>query len=246
MATKDARIARRALGVQLTATVIITLTLGLVGVALLGYFQSHPEELPPSIELKGDADRIFPMYIARYLPVGISGLVLAAMFAAAMSSLDSGVNSITAVVTIDILERFGFRSKNDKNHVRWIRVLAFLIGAIVVVGSAFVAQVPGNITAVTQKVSNLVTTPLFCLFFFALYVPIATPAGVMVGTILGFFTAVVIGFSGPLFGMHPKTGLDPISFQWIAPASITVNVITGILASIIFNKINKKQTYRAR
>ena len=269
MATEDARAARRALATQLAVSVIVALTLGLVGFALLGYFTAHPERLPEGLSLKDNADKIFPHFIAFHLPPGISGLVVAAMFAAAMSSIDSGVNSITAVVMTDYLDRFGLKPKSEKQHVMIARILAFAIGAIVVVASAEMGRVPGNITAVTTKTSNLLTTPIFGLFFFALFVPNASPKGVWIGAICGTATAVGIAFSGPILtvlhyscgldpawfstelitSIDPKTGktlIDPetheailhvpdlISFQWIAPAAISVNILTGVLGCIVF------------
>ncbi|QDU41484.1 Sodium/glucose cotransporter [Maioricimonas rarisocia] len=235
MATTDAKAARRAFATQLTVAVIVLVTLGLVGVALLGYFEANPDQLPAGMTLKENADDIFPRYIAYHLPVGVSGLVVAAMFAAAMSSIDSGVNSITAVVMTDLLDRFGRKPDTEKKHVLWARCLAFGIGAAVVIGSSFMDRIPGNITAITNKTANLLTTPIFCLFFFALFVPFAKPAGVWVGAICGTTTAVLIAFSGPIFGVHPETGLDPISFQWIAPGAVLVNVTTGSIVSLLLS-----------
>lgn len=96
MATRDAKAARLALAVQLGVAALVAITLVLVGFALLRYFQSQPDLLPPGKTLREAADNLFPRFIAFHLPPGISGLVVAAMFAAAMSSIDSGVNSITA------------------------------------------------------------------------------------------------------------------------------------------------------
>ena len=106
MSTKNAHAARKAVGVQLCVGVIVTLTLSTVGFALLSYYEAHPELIPTGQHLKRDADKFFPLFIAWQLPAGISGLVVAGMFAAAMSSIDSGVNSITAVVMRDFLDRF--------------------------------------------------------------------------------------------------------------------------------------------
>jgi SSS family solute:Na+ symporter len=261
MATKDASAARRALAIQLTVSVIVGVTLGLVGFALLGYYEANPELMPKDMALKKNADDVFPHFIAFQLPVGVSGLVVAAMFAAAMSSIDSGVNSITAVVMTDYVDRFRETPISEKHHVRVAKWLAFSIGAVVVVGSSFMEYVPGNITAVTQKTSNLLTTPIFCLFFFALFVRFATPLGVWIGAICGTLTAAVIAFSGPLvlllatqFGVDPATfGTeivyeydlktcketisvpDPISFQWIAPMAVAANIGAGTLASFLFS-----------
>jgi SSS family solute:Na+ symporter len=245
MATKDAKAAQRAYATQLCTSVIVGVTLGFVGFALLGYFNAHPDRLPADMSLSANADKVFPHFIAFHLPVGVSGLVVAAMFAAAMSSIDSGVNSITAVVMTDGLDRFRTQPISDRSHILIARCLAFGIGAIVVLGSSAMGQVPGNITAVTTKTSNLLTTPIFGLFFFALFVPFASPRGVWIGAICGTATAVLIAFSGPIFGFVPGTDdLDPISFQWISPAAITVNIVTGCVGSLLFPRAatNSKRT----
>jgi len=231
MATRDAQAARRAYATQMIVSAFVVLVLFLVGFALLGYFRAHPEFLPPGADLREDADSLFPHFIAYHLPPGISGLVVAAMFAAAMSSIDSGVNSITAVVMTDLLERFGLRPKSEKGYFLAAKAMAFGIGATIVVGSMVVKNVPGSFMAVTEKAVNLLVTPIFSLFFFALFVPFAKPLGVWAGWLCGTATAVLIAFSGPIFGYNPLTGYDPVSFQWIAPSALTVNIVVGSIAS---------------
>ncbi len=230
MATRDARAARKAFATQLCVAATITFTLAVVGLALLGYFHAHPGALPAGMSIKANADDIYPRFIAFHLPAGISGFVVAAMFAAAMSSIDSGVNSITAVVMTDLLERFGYHPKTERGHVVAARCLAFTIGAVAMIGSSFVGSIPGNITSVTGKTANLLATPIFALFFFALFVPNVRVASVWFGWFFGVTTAILVGFSGAIFGYDPQTGYDPISFQWIAPASITANLGAGLIA----------------
>ena len=259
MATTDLRAACRAVATQLTVGVIVGLTLTLVGFALLGYFQANSGDLPEGMDLKANADDLFPHYIAFYLPMGVSGLVVAAMFAAAMSSIDSGVNSVTAVVMTDFLDRFGLKPRTEKGHVLVARLLALGIGLTVVLGSSYMGYIPGNITAMTNKTVNLLTAPIFGLFFFALFVRRATAPGVWIGTVLAIVSAALIAFSGPLvywlhtqFGVDPamfnvevitkidpvsgepwKTCVDPISFQWIGPVSLTVSILVGTAVSLI-------------
>ena len=235
MSTEDARAARRAYLTQQVVGVVIGCSLWLAGLALLGFFQSQPNTLPPGISIEEHADKVFPHFIAYHLPPGISGLVVAAMFAAAMSSLDSGVNSITAVITTDFFDRLGVSYADEHQHTRRAQLLAFSIGAIVVVTSSLMEHIPGNITAVTNKTSNLFTTPIFALFFFALFVPFARPAGVVAGTICGVTAAALIAFSGPIFGMLPN-GNDPVSFIWISPAALLVDVAVGTIVSWILHK----------
>lgn len=237
MSVKDLGAARWALAMQLTVSAIVGLTLGLVGVALLGYFTAHPELLGPDMDLKANADKMFPFFIARHLPPVVSGLVVSAMLAAAMSSIDSGVNSITAVVMTDYLDRFGRTPKSERQQVIMSRCLALGIGLFVVVASTQIGNVPGNFTAMTKKVSELLTTPIFALFVFALFIPFASSRGVWIGAVCGVTTAVLIAFSGPLFGTvldEHGVEIDPISFQWIGPVALAVNLITGCIGSLIF------------
>jgi len=260
MSTRDVRDARRALATQLTVGAVVGLTLYAVGFALLGYFRLHADALPAGMSVENSADDLFPRYISYHLPVGISGLVVAAMFAAAMSSIDSGVNSITAVVMTDFLDRFGFQPKTEKGHLRLAKLLAFAVGVSVVVGSSYMKYIEGNITAITNKTVNLLTTPIFCLFVFALFIRRVTARDVWIATICGTTAAVCVAFSGPLvvllvnlFGIDPAlfnvelvekmdpatgqswlvTNKDPISFQWISPVALVVTISVGYLASVL-------------
>lgn len=234
MATQDARAARRAIAIQLILACIVGATLGLVGMALLGFFQARPDFLPGDGTLKQQADQLFPHFIAAHMPPVVTGLVVSGLFAAAMSSIDSGVNSITAVVLTDFLERFGKKPQTEKLHLRFARRLAAAIGAIVVVLSSFMGYIPGNFLEVTNKTVNLLPVPIALLFFFALLVPFANAKGVWLATVAGVTTAVLIAFSGLIFGVNPETGLDPISFQWISPAALLVGMIVGLTACWLF------------
>ena len=244
----DMCIIRSMHSIQLCVGCIVGVTLALVGFCMLGYFQTFPGELPASIDLKKNADDIFPYVISYQLPIGISGLVVAAMFAAAMSSIDSGVNSITAVISTDFIDRFGKSFSSEKSHVRFARYLAFMIGIVVIYCSSYMGEIEGNITEVTGKTANLLTTPIFCLFVFALFIPFAKPLGVWVGSILGTATAVVVAFSGfsydidistYMFEFHGQINLEAFSFQWIAPCAVTVNLVTGSIVSLLISDTKK-------
>ena len=261
MATKDAAAARRALATQLIVGTTVSITLVFVGFALLGYFEKHIDQLPDAIHLKENADKLFPRFIAFHLPIGVSGLVVSAMFAAAMSSIDSGVNSVTAVVLEDYIGRFRKTEITERSKLKLARLLAFSIGGIVVLSSTLMRFIQGNITEMTGKTVNLLTVPIFGLFFFALFVKNPRPWAVWAGVISGTFTAVVIAFSGPLaylmfvrFGIAPeifgteiieitdkvtgelrKSCNDPISFQWISPMALAVNIAVGYAGCWIGN-----------
>ena len=217
---------------------VVGLTLGLVGFALLGFFQANPDLLPVGITIQENSDKIFPLFIANHLPPVVTGLVVSGLFAAAMSSIDSGVNSITAVTMTDFLERFGHKPDTDAKHIRFARWMAVAIGLIVVALSSAVGQIPGGFLAVTQKTVNLLTVPIFLLFFFALFVPFANARGVWLGTIASVTVAVLIAFGGQIFGQIPGPNgpSDPISFQWISPAALVAGLVVGLIGCKLFSK----------
>ena len=172
-----------------------------------------------------NGDHLFPYFIAHHLPVGLSGLVVSAAIAAAMSSIDSGVNSITAVTMSDFLPRLGWKPKNAKSEMLFSKGMAFGIGAVVVFASLFMQYVPGNFIGMTSRTANLVVMPLFMLFFFALWVPFATPVGALLGAAFGLAAATLIGF------WDSFTGQEAISFQWMAAGALVANLVVGLAVS---------------
>ncbi|MBD3676344.1 MAG: sodium/solute symporter [Planctomycetaceae bacterium] len=246
MSTTDARAARKSFLIQLCVSVTVGVTLALVGFSLLGYFQTFPGALPADMHLKTTADDIFPHMIAHHLPVGISGLVVSAMFAAAMSSIDSGVNSITAVILTDYLDRFDRAPKSERAHVLFARGLAVTIGVIVVTCSGFMGLIEGNITTVTGKTTNLLTVPIFCLFVFALFIPFATRLGVWVGTICGTSAAILVAFSKEIsvsLELIKDTDVAPVSFQWIPVTAFVVTLTIGCTVSYLQTKLFDDDSY---
>jgi hypothetical protein len=177
----DVRAARRAFLTNLLANLIVGVVLAVVGFALLGFFAVNQHLIPDGKNLIADADYLFPRYIANCLPVGLAGLVVAGMFAAAMSSLDSGINSIVTVVTRDFVARSRPQAlpgeDTTDSTLRMAKYLVLAVGAAVVLLSSQMEQVPGNIVEVTNKTNGLFVGPLFGLFFMALFVRRATAFG---------------------------------------------------------------------
>jgi len=102
LATPDIKSARRS---YLTLALIVlpgSLLFTFLGTAMFGYFRAHPELLNPTME----NIHALPMFIVNGLPAGVSGLVIAGLFAASMSSLDSSMNSVSTLLVTDFYKRF--------------------------------------------------------------------------------------------------------------------------------------------
>jgi hypothetical protein len=80
------------------------------------------------------------------------------------------------------------------------------------------------------------------LFFFALFIPFSKPLGVWIGWACGMTTAILIGFSGQIFGVDPITKLPPVSFQWIGPTSLSVNIVVGLVVSLVIPSGHSRRT----
>lgn len=227
LATRDARAARQVLITTLGANVVVNLLLTCVGFSLLAFFRLNPHLVGDGQTILGDADRLFPQFIAVGFPAGLSGLVVAGLLAAAMSSLSSGVNSSSSVITVDFIDRFR-RKQNEIDQVRLAKYVSVVVGAIVVALSAYVGVVQGNLLEVTYKVVNLITAPLFGLFFMAMFVPWAKGWATIAGAVCGMAVAITISFWKELTG---TTG--GISFLWAMPTSFVAQIAVGSLASLV-------------
>jgi SSS family solute:Na+ symporter len=232
LATRDARAARRMLGVSVGAMILVKLLLGSLGLGLLAYAAAHPEWLPAGVTIENSADRLFPRFIATVLPAGISGLIIAGMLAEAMNSLASGINSVSCVVVTDLFGMFRhseLKAQNAMVNLRTVRWVSVCVGLLVVSLSIAIRSVEGNLFEISQKVVNLLAVPLFGLFIMAIFVRWATPFGAFAAALAGVATVSIINFWTQLTG-QPE---PPISFLWAMPLALFVETIVGMLASLL-------------
>jgi SSS family solute:Na+ symporter len=232
LATRDTKSARRAFATSMSVDATVILFMMMLGLALLAYFRAHPFMIPDGYTIESNPDQLFPQFIVFGLPVGISGLVVAGLLAAAMSSLSSGINSSSSVITIDFMDRFRRRAWREAEHIRMARYVSVMVGALVVGLSFYVSLVEGNLLEVAYKVANLLVAPLFVLFFLAMFIPWATSLGTVIAA--GCSVAVAVGIAYfEMFGL---------SFLWIMPCALVTGVVVGMLASCL--PVGRKPDHR--
>ena len=122
---------------------IITIPLGLLifgmGTFLYVYFKEYPEFLIIGMQ----NDSIFPLFIKDHLPPGIGGLVIAGIFSASMSSLDSSMHSISTVLTIDYYKRF-YKSYSEIKGLIIAKWTTLSVGAVGTLIACLMATYPVN------------------------------------------------------------------------------------------------------
>jgi SSS family solute:Na+ symporter len=225
LSTRDAPTARKTLLVSQVTDGSVSLLLGLTGVAILGFYRFHQPDLASAENLRQSGDQLFPRFIMTQMPPGLAGMVLAAILSAALSSLSSGVNSACAVVERDFLSRRRRWPSSDAATVTRLKWLTWAVTLIAIALSMLNLLFVGNLVERCFKLINLLTAPLFVLFFLALFVRRANEFGAWAGLLTSIATAVAIAYSKEL--QLPWA----ISFVWIIPCSLLVGTTVGIVAS---------------
>lgn len=183
-----------------------------IGLGLFAFFQGV--ELPEGI----GGDKMMPYYIIKHLPAGISGLLITAVFAAAMSSMDSGINSVATVLITD------FKITNHVSRftdVALARIITLILGALAT-GLAFYVSTIGGIIKAFASFMSLFSAPVLALFLLG----VLTRRGNFQGWLVGLAVSV------PATLVLQKV----IETHWVYyfPASFLIAFIVSILASRLF------------
>lgn len=226
LATRDTRAARRMYLSSIISNLLVFCLLAILGLALYAYFNKNPQSLMNGQSVIDGADLLFPRFIVIGLPAGFSGLVLAGLLAASMSSLSSGINSSALAIINDFFLRFRKDPITETNQVKLAKIISFGIGVIIVLLSLFISNVEGNLLELTYKTVNLLVAPLFVPFFMAMFVRWAKPTATFLGTLISGISATLISYSQEIFALD-------ISFLWIIPVSFIVGVSISIVLSLL-------------
>jgi SSS family solute:Na+ symporter len=107
-----------------------------LGTALYVFFKHFPvPEAAAMLNGTRKAEEILPFFIVNYMPPGLSGLIVAGLLAAAMSSLSACINAVATVSTVDFYQRLFVRNHCDAHYLRAARVFAALVSLLMIVGA---------------------------------------------------------------------------------------------------------------
>ncbi|WP_339149299.1 MULTISPECIES: sodium:solute symporter [unclassified Sutcliffiella] len=153
-----------------------------IGILLFAFYANVGD---PNVE---NLNELFPLFVVEYLPVGISGLIIAGVFAAAMSSLDSALNSLSAVTVRDFYAKFFKKNASEAHYLkasRWATVFWGIYATIF----AFFAGNLGPVIETVNKIGSYFYGALLGVFILAIFIRRANGTGAFAGVIAGM-TAV--------------------------------------------------------
>jgi SSS family solute:Na+ symporter len=99
-----------------------------IGTALFSYYTALPDLLPEELKASGAGDKVFPYFIATGLPAGITGLLIAAIFAAGMSTVSTSLNSTATIVLTDYYKRYFNKEAGEKTSMKVLYISSFMMG----------------------------------------------------------------------------------------------------------------------
>ncbi len=215
---RDAQLA--ALSGWAVGLVVTALTL-LLGVLLYGFYHSGAHVLPEELA----ADAVFPHFIARELPPGVVGLLVAAIFAAAMSSLDSALNSLATASVHDVIERYRRTPLSAKSQLKLARFLTLGWGILAIAAALYVAG-QGTLLALAVRYMAYFAGPMLGLFLLALLPRRVSAGAALAGVSVGFVSVL-------LFELRAAHSSQLSLGIWIcaAGAAMTLLVAAGVAAA---------------
>lgn len=191
-----------------------------IGSALFVYYQQNPSLLPENFNLGG----ILPLFVVTELPAGLAGLIIAAIFAAAQSSISSSLNSISSCFNSDIYLRL---SRSEKSNVQAMRVARLVIVIAGLLSSAaatwLVLANESEIWDAFNSLIGLMGGPMTGLFMLGIFFKNANANSAILG--------VVVSIIAVLFARYAS---DLNFFFYGVIGSLTV-VIVGVLTAPLFN-----------
>ena len=219
---RNVKAARISYVISAVAALALGVILAGVGISLMYFIQQY--DLPASAGILSDIrsvrnvaqDSVFPQFISIYMPSGLRGLVVAALFAAAMSTIDSGANSASTILTVDFIRRFDPNSEAGQLELKRARIMTACMGVLVVGYTIALYELSkgSDIISLAQKGFNCFLGPLGALFVLGMFVKKATPIAVIPAFILGEIVGVSASYSTELFDVDFSTHLV-IGFSWL-------------------------------
>lgn len=223
LTTKDEKSAARGVWTNAALVVASSLLFFAIGTALFAFYNQYPQKLNPQL---ASSEAVFPWFIVNELPTGIRGLVTAGVFAAAMSSLNSSMNSMSAAVVTDYREW-----KKDLSAKRALLLAKVFTAFFGLLGTAmalfmFIWEV-GSLWDLIRKLTGLLTGGLAGLFILGIFTTRANARGAL------------IGLMGSSIIQYYISNFSKLHFMVYSFTGIASCFVIGYLASFLFSSSAK-------
>lgn len=211
-----------------------------IGTALFSYYKISGSPLPVDIR----ADEVFPYFIMTKIPVGVIGLILSALIAAAISSLDSDLNCLSAIFMEDYYKRL-FPNSSEKKRLFMSKFFVLLAGVgAILVALCYVKMGSKGVLGTVFTLYSIFSGGIVGIFLLGIFTTRANKQGLYWGIAACIlFTAWAVFTSTPMnFGHGKKLVLDMGSFNYsqhkymLGVYSHIILMVVGYVASLFYKK----------
>lgn len=176
----------------------VSLLFFFIGTALYSFYQANPNLLPDSLQSADQADKVFPHFIVNQLPAGITGLLIASIFSAGMSTISTSINSSATVLLADHYKRYVKTELTEKQSLSFLRLSSLVMGGL----SILVALAFNGVTSALDAwwaLSSIFSGGILGLFLLGFMVKKAGSTQAFAGVILGVLVIAWMSLSPVLF-----------------------------------------------
>lgn len=226
MSVRDLPSARRAIWTNAIAILPASLLFFGVGTALFVFYEHNPGRLDPAFK----TDAIFPLFIARELPTGLAGLVVAGVFAAAQSTISTSMNSTSTALVTDFIRPLNL-IQSERGYLRLARVSTFALGVLgMVLAILFASSDIKSLWEQFMKILGLFGGSMCGLFCLGIFTKRANGPGAIIGALAG---------AAGVFFVERYTNIHLLLYAFVG---ITVCCLCGYFASAMFPASKKSIT----
>ena len=217
----------------LLSGLIVTLQFSLfliIGTLLYSFYQHYPNHNLPS-----DSQRIFPFFIVEEMPQGISGLMIASVFAAAMSTLSSSLNSLASSTLNDFYLPYRSSRTSGKNNVLLSKVFTVIWG-IFLIGVSLLARNWGSVLEVGLSITSVVMGAVLGAFLIGQWTRVKSELAVLTAMISGLVVVLLVICNRTYdWKLFPSIG-----WTWYILIGATTTIVVGITIDKIRDYSNAK------
>ena len=226
LSTPDMKSAKSSIITNAIITLPASLLFFSIGTALFVFYKYHPEKLDPTFQ----TDAVFPLFIARELPIGISGVVVAGIFAAAQSTVATSMNSIATVVVTDFVRRFSLL-KTERGYLNMAKLCTLAFGILgTLLALMFASADIKSLWESFMSVLGLFGGSMCGLFILGIFTKRCGSVAAISGAIIGAVAIVLIS-------KYTKTSL-----LLYASIGIAACVISGYIVALFITEKQKDLT----
>jgi solute:Na+ symporter, SSS family len=194
--------------------------------------------LPALLPADLTPDQVMPHFVNTQVPPILTGALVAAVFAAAMSSLDSALNSLSAALTTDFLKRF----RPDVSDAKRLTFAKFVVVTPVSLGiiiGIYAARTEAPLIDLILTFMGYFAGGLLGLFLLGMLTKRANGTGAFIGAIVGTLVVLMMTENDfPLPNMYEWLGIGPIPFIWSTAVGLTVTLIVGYTISLFGERVS--------